>query len=311
MELNGGAKSINGPQDLCRSPRVDTVRARMDEMSTRRKEITQVFSATLAVLCLAPPPTVAADPERIQQAVERAFGYFETQELRGDQAFFVSQAAVLLGGEWPARARNLTPAPEIEHPVELALMQIQFLPVAGPEVGGEPFAGQEALEFNPAMTESQVESIFRFMHVALSCRIQTPGELVAFGSWVAQPGSGYVVAHQLAALEIAVNNGCGEGDPASIRERLASRMYRELLSQSAFNDLVAEQVAVLCMSGYGSHVPERYFKMLLEEQSPSGDWGLRQLDVGAGVFFPPGHTAALALYGLACYQQQLDAPPES
>ncbi len=155
------------------------------------------------------------------------------------------------------------------------------------------------------------QELMSLMRQSIACRgNQTPSrELQAF---VNEQHEGYVLTHQILAMQWARSVGCRVPQTWSARESaLAHRVLAELATDSVFNDLFVERVVSVGKAGHATLLHRRWLEWILEAQSPDGCWrsplGKMQIRFRGYTLesttesVSPLHTSSLAVCALAQY----------
>ena len=232
-------------------------------------------------------------------ALERSAATFSRKVLVGDQTWMARQGGWRLGGEFEPWASALFVEERALGPVSRRLVHIAERrdplppPLAVPDV---PPVEDPVYR----LSQLEMERIQAMMDLSSRCD-QLPGEkLDKLMRLIDPPGRSYVVTHQLWALVTAYHLACVDQPTFDrLRPRLATIVYAELLADTAFNDLMAERMAMLAYAGLVSWIPPEATQLALDTQHPSGVWLRHQVDIGPFATSNVMHMSTLAFYALA------------
>ena len=233
-------------------------------------------------------------------ALDRAVEYLSQRPLEHDELWFVHQGSRRLPAPFPAWARTLEPVGEAEW-AERILEGLRDLELWEPPPSPRP-AGLEpervgAFQFGRRRSFHVIASMLMF---AGTCAPERPKSIETLRNLVDAETHGYVLTHQAWALVVGVSRGCL--DPEAVlarRDAMARRLLAELLASRGIDDLETERMAVLCLLGAGSWIPESLWERLLDGQQPSGSWGSVPPAGTRTDSLREEHTVALAFFALA------------
>jgi hypothetical protein len=245
-------------------------------------------------------PVLGSD-DPVARAIGHAAFYLGRSPARGDQFWLLTQSARLLGGEFPRWVESLGTVSAAVDDSNLegrlaALRQLEprpLLPLPVPHPAPQPTPRLE-------LSDHDVQRFVSTMQIALSCREHGLAAREGLLAGLREPGTSYLLTHQLWAAVTAYHLGCielGELDP--LRESLARRVLAELLPDTRITDLSVERMAMLCYAGLVGWIPPDKRSLLLRDQTPWGSWGEVPVDAHPSLRGPERHTAALGFYVLA------------
>lgn len=264
----------------------------------------------------APTTVKEMSADDLRRAIELAAGFLGPHQLRGVEAWIVTQGASLLGPGFNAWARTLSVPPAVVNaakqsplktfpmllPTEGRLWSLRAMPqrkiAALPKPNAVPVAGVEPRRFDEQGTGDLI--LMTVMSVAchdLSRELRTKW----LGGLSSTDKHSYVLATQLFSVMIGYNQGClslGVANP--IRRQLATSVFEEVRADiDTLDDLSIYRIAALCYAGACEWIDPELIARLVAEQQPSGSWGLRDPQISGLSFARPDHTAAYAFYALA------------
>lgn len=240
--------------------------------------------------------------DELAVALERSAAYFSHQVLVGDQVWMAKQGAWLLGGEFEPWARALFVERRVLRGTGLRLVDLgdrvdpRPTPLPVPDVEPVP---------DPIyrLSDREMNEIRAMMDLSSRCRELGDAGRERLLAEISRPGRSYVVTHQLWALTTSHHQGCVDATTFErLRPVLATSVYRELVADTAFNDLMAERMAMLSYAGLASWVPDAAVDLALATQHPSGVWLRHQVDIGPFATSNVMHMSTLAFYALAAAQ---------
>lgn len=280
--------------------------------SERRRRVSglpRLAALAVAVVAAIGCSPAVDDTSPIGQALARTEQRLATQEVHGDVAFLLTQAAQHRGANLRLRLLPDVMANRYTFPfsVEYALwtMRDADLPQLAftlPPAGSNGFDRAEASRHRVAadalrIAEWQGGQVMDLMNNVLTCKAKTVSALVG------APGYQYLSTHQVVGLLLAVQRDCLEQDVVAAEfGGYVGRVRDEFqldLPAPALTDLQVERAAVLCMVGQCAEVPDRFRQRLLREQGADGIWVLKNDPLVARGMLPPEHATALAYYALA------------
>jgi hypothetical protein len=253
--------------------------------------------------------------DALRRSIEQAAVYLGSHELRGDEAWMVTQGAMLLGPKFKAWARTLNVAPAVAAaankdplkafpqllPAEARLWSLRWLPprkmVALPKPTTEPLA-----PFDPNRIEQQdVGDLLGMTLLSVACHNLSPDYRKRWIELLSTERYGYISGGQLFALLLGYNQGCLTTNVANpLRRQLVTRLFGQLAADAGTVDhLVIEGMAKLCYAGACAWIDPQVVARLVAEQLPSGSWGRRNPHLPFATAPPETHTAAPAFYVLA------------
>ena len=259
------------------------------------------------------PPAAVREVERflslsstgpIAQSIERTARYFAGKPLRGDEGWFLTQAAVSLGGDYRHWAEGLELSPDALRGAELTgidteleLWELRNLPLAElptlPAPTVDPPPPGRATSSN---STAEVVHLLDLLHLTLQCSEASGADREELIARLWPPGETDLLVGQLWALSMAAAQECLS--PAQLRElrpKLAASTYAELLSDSQMTDRTVARMAMLCAAGVCSWIPDAYFRRLVSHHRDAGTWQLKT----ASRARTEHHVTALAFYALA------------
>jgi hypothetical protein len=244
-------------------------------------------------------PVIRSD-DPVARALGRAAFYLGRKPVRGDQIWLLTQAARLLGGEFPDWAGSLpTVSAAAEHSnLEGRLARLRDL--APRPLMPLPVPQHPPVTRRVELSDDDLARFLRVMELSFSCSEHDRGRRGELLADLREPGTSYLLTHQLWAAVTAYHLGCIEAaelDP--LREKLGLRVLAELLADERITDLSVERMAMLCYAGLVGWIPADQRAMLLRDQVPWGSWGEVPVAAHANLLGPEGHTAALGFYVLA------------
>lgn len=277
----------------------------------RRRERKQLITALGVVLLLLASPLIydagfrwLAQPEH---AITKGFDYLLAQDaLAPDTLMLLGQAALIHEEENIERKLD-----EIrvrggglewmdQNTAALATDR-RLLPPPSPP-GGEPLSLAENMAAPIPITDFEFNSLFKVVGAALLCEEGRPGELAVGLARAKDPSHGYVLAHQLWAMETMYRRGCIDADTTvPVSRELAQALAAETGPQPLATDLHFERLAILSYAGAGGQLADTFIPLLLDAQNPDGSWGQDETlhhDYGTQNLTRE-HASALALYALA------------
>ncbi|MDD9934070.1 MAG: hypothetical protein OXT09_10720 [Myxococcales bacterium] len=247
-------------------------------------------------------PGLPPDASPLETAVYRAFHYFRSHELRGDQAWAVRQASALLGEPFAEQVEGLKLHVDVVERDNAesrmaALGKRVFPPPPALPTPPPPTARQKV---DPALTQAQVMRVLQIMQRSIDCAQLDERERAKLLDDLRRPATGYLLSHQLWGVVTAQHLGCLEASLAEpMRKKLAEEVFAELSADDAWNDLAAERAALLAYAGLTDWIPQSLVALAITSQRDDGSWPKAELKVAKGVKLPEGHTVALGFYALA------------
>jgi hypothetical protein len=254
-------------------------------------------------------PSLPTD-DPVAVAIERAAGFLTTRPLLMDAHWFAKQSAHLLGGEFVPWASRLTYKDQrLEYEAAgmspagvAAFMASADYPARTLRALPRP-VGLTSRPTGTQMTREELDRTFtisvRGVESLGACKPENVDALVAE---VSEPGTDYVLTHQLWALLLAHQNSCvfSPQQFEALRQTLAAEVLRELMADDRFTDLTAERMALLGLAGLSSWIPDAVIARAVETQNDDGSWPkVHVYGEHSYVSVVPEHQAALALYALA------------
>ncbi len=180
----------------------------------------------------------------------------------------------------------------------LALVAMQVSKKAPPPTGPTPW-----------------QELVTLMRHSVACRNgdEPSSELQTF---VSEKHEGYVLTHQILAVEWARYVGCSVPDEWYAREsELIDYVRAELESDESFSDLFVERVAVVALAGKPSSLKGEWLERMLAAQSTDGCWRSRERVriqfrghslLSTTDYIPLEHTTSLIVSTLAHYRNTLE-----
>lgn len=277
----------------------------------RRRERTQLFTALGVFLLLLASPVIydgafrwLAQPE---SAIDKGFDYFLRQEALAADSFMLLGQAALIHDEKEVLRR----LDDIRVPIgnrewmdrntaELARDR-RMLPPSTPP-GGETVKLAPKMADPISMTQFEFTTIFTVVGAALLCEEGRREDLDGAIARASDPSHGYVLAHQLWAMETLRRRGCVEEETVlPISRKLVQALASETGAQPLATDLHFERLAMLSYAGAAGQLADTFIPLLLDAQNPDGSWGQDETlhhDYGTQNLTRE-HASALALYALA------------
>jgi hypothetical protein len=259
------------------------------------------------------PPTVSQETQRplslsssqpIARSIERAARHFSGKPLRGDEGWFITQAAVSLGGDYPRWAAQLELSPNALRGAkltgintELDLWELRNLPLpelpALPAPTVDPAPAETAVSPSPT---AEAQRLLDLLSLAVQCGKASTADRAELVEALRPPGEADLLVGQLWALSMASAQVCLTPEQLrELRPGLATRTYAELLGDSRMTDRTAARMAALCAAGACSWIPDAYFRRLVSHHRDAGIWHLEAVSQP----HTENHVAALAFYALA------------
>ena len=259
------------------------------------------WKRVLAVYVLALLPLEAADAQeaaigmRIDTAIEQAAECLDSfTRVSSDELWFLLRAQQQLG------------SPELRRPLERLYMKSErdgLTALLDPSVSEEP---------TPVEGPEPWQDLIMLMRDSVNCQQgdEPSQELQVF---IAEQHEGYVLTHQILAIQWARYVGCAVPTLWRVREHiLADRVEAELRIDEAFGDLFTERLAVLALAGRADALHGPWLARLLQAQDPDGCWRaprkVTQMRfrnytlVSKSNVIPRTHTTSLAVCALAHYR---------
>ena len=260
-----------------------------------------VLLLVVAVLCFV---FLRADSGR--RAIDSAFDYLiASAPLEPDVYMLAGLSALSLGDEkLQERVRQLPVKPEGAAWMREATLALAFEPRMTPL--NKPRSSQQ-LVFSAVpvpltpMTNEDLELLFWLVSLSLLCREATPEEIDKALSLASYSSHGYVLTHQLFALEAMVRLGCVSEQSVVTRiSELASKVSAETFPQLLRYDLDYERVAMLVLAGYSEQLRTLVYDALIENQNADGSWAESEVIVNSygAQKLSSEHATALALFAL-------------
>jgi len=268
----------------------------------RRRIASVVLAAFVFAACSeGPEPTTRLGSNApIAIAIDRAADFLSDRSLEYDELWFVNQASARLGEPFTRWAPALRPAgsPQWAERVLSNLRNIELYRLDPLPVPSDIEPQQHpplAYEF-----KETVQMIGQMLLNAESCSQERPKSIEQLMRQVAKSSWGYLLCHQAWALVVGVTRDCLDAAASEpLREAMARRVLSELLAREVLSDLVIEQMATLCLLGVCDWIPETYVQSLIEQQQPSGSWGLLPAEGVPENSLREEHAVALAFYALS------------
>jgi hypothetical protein len=241
------------------------------------------------------PPDLEA---RIERAIELAVGCFDRRErLEPERLWMLMRAQERLGHE------RLGPV------LERLKRNIRNDPMAGLVDPDAPRSSWAASRGPMERLREPLRSFAMLMSDSVGCRNggRPSPKLLEYmnGDY-----SGYVLTHQLLAIEWARSVGCEVPDEwQSRRGLLVDRLLDELRQDDRFTDLFAERVAMVALGGRVDALRPRWVAQLLDSQREDGCWKAPREEVTISLFGNSitfsgedkqlTHASTMAVYALA------------
>jgi hypothetical protein len=253
-------------------------------------------------------PSLHSD-EPLAIAIDRAAAFVGTRPMLMDAYWLAKRAGHLLGGEFVAWANHLEYQDQTD---EFRTAGMVPEAVSGFLASAERAAFRFPLLQRPAaltpiptraqMTIEEVDATFsvtvRGMNCFAGCE---PANVDALLAEIREPGTDYVVTHQLWALLLAYENRCilSAQEFEALGTVLATEVLRGLMGDDRFTDLTAERMALLALAGLTSWIPDAVVARAIATQNPDGSWPrIHVYGEHSPVSLVPEHQAALALFAL-------------
>ena len=268
-----------------------------------------------------PSPTAApttvneSSEDRLRRAIELAAGFLGPQQLRGDEAWIVTQGANLLGSKFKAWARTLSVFPAVVKaakesplkafplllPTEGRLWALRGLPERKVAALPKPDTASTAEVESRHVDDQSVGDLILVTIMSAACRELTPKLRSEWLKCLAKDKHAYVLIGQLSGAMLGYNQGClSPGVLNPIRRRLATSMFQELRADiGSLDDLEIQRIATLCYAGACDWIDPELIDRLVTEQQRGGSWGWRDPHITGMAVGTRNHTAASAFYALA------------
>lgn len=244
-----------------------------------------------------------AQPE---SAIDKGFDYFLRQEVLAADSFMLLGQAALIHDEKEVLRR----LDDIRVPIgnrewmdrntaELARDR-RILPPSTPP-GGEMVKLAPKMANPIPITQFEFTTIFTVVGAALLCEEGRREELDGAIARTSEPSHGYVLAHQLWAMETLRRRGCVEEERAlPISRKLVRALASETGAQPLATDLHFERLAILSYAGAAGQLADTFIPLLLDAQNSDGSWGQDEvlLHEYGTQRLNQEHATALALYAL-------------
>lgn len=258
-----------------------------------------VLAHLLAVYMFAQSPPAdagtenAAMVERIDNAIELSVSCFESlPRLSSDERWFLIRGERHLETD---RFRRMLQGFQAGLPNDGVAALIDLYEELPPASGPKPW-----------------QELIALMRESLACR-QGNNPSQELEVFINEQHKGYVLTHQILAIEWARSLGCALPTQWYVREKaLADRALSELQASPVFNDLFAERMAVLAVIGRADSLQQSSVERLLQAQSTDGCWRsprerIRMSFRGHTLISnsevtSPTHTSSLAVCALAHYR---------